>query len=127
LQPGEYIGNLTFKSKFDRNENTSIQVRFIVIESPLERAPFVSNPAAPVPFGIKLTVTPFNGFRPDLTRTLIMGSSPLATDYVDSLCGEYPREQPLLFGRFGDTLIFDARFFLDPAIYPNTTPPSIPS
>jgi hypothetical protein len=124
MPPGEYVGNITFKSKFDRYENTSIQVRFIVIESPLERAPFVTNVIQPVPFGIKMSITPFNGFRQDLTRTLIMGSSPLATDFVDSLYGEYPREQPLLFNRKGTREEFDARFFLDPNVYPQTTPPN---
>jgi len=52
-----------------------------------------------------------------------MGSSPLATDGIDSLCGEYARQQPLLFDRFGAQMLFDARFFLDPSIYPQTDPP----
>jgi hypothetical protein len=47
-----------------------------------------------------------------------MGSSPLATDGIDSLCGEYPQRNPLLTGRRGEQFEFDARFFLDSNIYP---------
>ncbi|MCL2039522.1 MAG: T9SS type A sorting domain-containing protein [Bacteroidetes bacterium] len=116
LEPGEYTGTVTFKSPFDRYEATKIEIKFIVLASPVERpigTPVV-NPANPIyPFGIMLKVTPFNGTRTDLTRTLIMGSAPLATDLVDSLYGEFARTNPLGSDMFGNNLQFDARFFLD--------------
>ena len=118
LAPGEYKGTVTFKSKFDRYENTRIEVRFLVLESPLERNMFPPTSSNTViPFGITLDVLPFNGTRPELTSTLIMGSSPLARTGVDSLTGEYARIQPLLSGRLGQSYDFEARFFLDPNIY----------
>jgi hypothetical protein len=125
LAPGEYVGYVTLKSPFDRYEATRIEVRFIVLDSPKER---VSTPAAntEVPYGIMLKITPFNGTRTDLTRTLIMGSAELATDLTDSLFGEYTRSHPLGFTRFGAPMQFDARFFLDTTVFSPSEKPTDP-
>ena len=118
LAPGEYVGHVSLRSPFDLYKSTRIQVRFIVLDVPRERAVTPNqNPEEAVPFGIILKVHPFNMTRPDLTKTLIMGSAPLATDLNDSLYGEYVRTHPLGYNRFGNNTIpaydFDARFFLD--------------
>ena len=124
LEAGEYTGHITFKSKFDLFEPTRIAVRFIVLDSPIERYAQGTTPTNQVvPFGIRLTVSPFNGTTPHLNQTLIMGSAPKATDLADSLYGEYAHPQPLGFNRFGRPKTFDARFFID-----NNDPmhPSVP-
>jgi hypothetical protein len=120
LQPGEYIGFVTLKSAFDVFEPTRIQVRFIVIDSPVEAA----NPTprtSEIPFGMILTISPNTGYNVAHTDTLIIGSGPLATDIADTLYGEFPRTQPLGFDTKGDAKTFDARLFLDPDVYPRDT------
>jgi hypothetical protein len=120
LIPGEYFGYITLKSAFDKYEPTRILVRFVVLDNPTEHANAVPTGVV-TPFGITLKVTPFNGLRTDLTKTIIMGSAPLATTSVDTLFGEFPYNNGLGFDRLGNSITFDARFFLDTTHYPRPT------
>lgn len=118
VDKGYYEGYITFKSPNDKYNPTRILVKFVYFDNALEHNPnigTVSNP--PVPYGITLKVTPFNGTNTNLTKTLIMGSADRATNYADTLFGEFAATQPLGVGRLGNIETFDARFFLDSDVY----------
>ena len=116
---GIYTGYITLRSRDDKFRPTRIKVTFIYFANPVEENKSVGSPNArnAYAYGIHLHLTPSNGVDSANSVHLIMGSAPRATDYVDTLYGEYAHPTPLGVYR-GERKIFDARFFLDSTAYP---------
>lgn len=119
---GIYTGYITLRSRDDKFRPTRIKVTFIYFANPIENNSTVGspNPKNAHPYGIHLTLTPKNGVDVSNSAHLIMGSAYRATDYVDTLYGEFAYKTPLGIGR-DSKKIFDARFFLDSIVYPRPT------
>ncbi len=120
---GIYTGYVTFKSMYDKFRPTRIKVTFIYYANPDEGNKAISNQLYTA--GMHLKLTPKNGTDVNNTVNLIMGSADRATDYADTLYGEYPQKAALGKNRYGETKMFDARFFLDAATYPAPTDPAL--
>lgn len=117
IAPGIYTGYVTLKSAYNKFNPTKIKVTFVYFANPVEFDTLITK--APITktttHGIHLKLTPQDGTNNGVN--LIMGSAERATNYADTLYGEFPHPYPFGKNKQGD-VAFDARFFLDSIVYP---------